>query len=144
MDADDFREVEAACGDDVETPATTPLAGFVDTLRAQTDDSLRLVVRYEDDDHDVFYVRADVNERFDEVGEESLVLEDRVQTLVLKGLGDPLEEESLDEFGSLRATFRWFDDVVVAAYPTGEWSGVVATFDGHDSPHVGGALDGLQ
>jgi hypothetical protein len=140
MDAEELRKVEETLDEEAETAATKqPLASFVETLRAQTDDSLRLVVRYEGDEQEVLYRRQDVAETLD--GD---ALDDRVQTLVLKGLGDPPEEEQLADFGSLRATLRWFDDAVVAYYPTGEWSGVVATFDGRDSPLVGGALDGLQ
>lgn len=139
MDSEVRREVEAALDEEVDNVAEeSPLGTFVETLRTQSDDSLRLVVRYDGDEHDVLYTRDDVATGPDDAG-----VDDQVKTLVLKGLSDPPAEDQLSGFGSLHATLRWFDDVVVACYPTGEWSGVVATFDRGDSPFVGAALDQL-
>jgi hypothetical protein len=62
----------------------------------------------------------------------------------VQALGDPTEEAALPDFGGLEATLRWYDDVVVASFPTGEWSGVVATLDRTDSPLVDVALEHLD
>lgn len=140
MNSEARREVEDALDEEVATAASeSPLSAFVETLRTQSDDSLRLVVRYDGDEHDVLYTRDGVRADLDDE-----TFDEQVKTLVMKGLSDPPEEQELSDFGSLHATLRWFDDVVVACYPTGEWTGVVATFDRGDSPFVGAALDQLE
>lgn len=122
-----------------EGAVDTPLGEFVSSLRSATDDSLRLVVRFSGEDHEVRYVRDDVRESH---SEESFA--ERVRTLVLKGLGDPAHDDTLEDFGDLDATVRWFDEVVVATYPYGEWSGVIAVLDRRDAPLVDVAVDHLD
>lgn len=96
----------------------------VEHIREAEDGRLRLVGRYGGDEHDVVYVREDVEAQFED-GD----LETAVETLVMKGLSDPTDEEPLHDFGSLDATVRWYDSVVVAHSPVREWSGLVFTFD---------------
>jgi hypothetical protein len=96
----------------------------VEQVREADEGSLRLVARYGGDDHEVVCLRDDIEAQFSP--EE---LEARVETLVMKGLGDPAEEGALFDFGRLDATVRWYDAVVVAHFPIREWSGLVFTFD---------------
>jgi hypothetical protein len=138
--AGDARDV----GEDLaaETDAgPAPLREFVRALRAESDGALRAIVRYdaEAERRETLFLREDLAERFD--GAERTA---RVEALAMQALGDPTEEAALPDFGELEATLRWYDDVVVASFPTGEWSGVVATLDRTDSPLVDVALANLD
>jgi len=96
----------------------------VEQVREADEGALRLVVRYGGDDHEVVYLRDDIAAQFSPDERDA-----RVETLVMKGLGDPAEEGALYDFGRLDATVRWYDAVVVAHFPLREWSGLVFTFD---------------
>lgn len=104
---------------------------LIDRLREETDASLRLAIRYTGEDIHVVFVREDIHERY-----AAPELEERVEALVMKGLGDPPREESLFDFGELDATIRWYEGVLVAHFPYREWSGLVFTFDRQESPLV--------
>ena len=104
---------------------------LVDALRDHTDASLRTAIRYSGDEWSLLFAREDIVERYSEPE-----LEDRVEALVVKGIGDPPREESLHDFGRLDAVFRWYDAVLVATFPVREWSGLVFTFDRQESPIV--------
>lgn len=104
---------------------------LIEALRESEDASLRLAVRYSGDDSTVLYVRDDIDDQF-----AAHELEQRVEALIVKGLGDPPREESLYDFGRLDATVRWYDDVIAVHFPYREWSGLVFTFDRQASPLV--------
>ena len=123
---EELAEYEGAL-DDVDSE----MRELVAALRAETDRSLRLAVQYSGEEWDLVFAREDVRERYVEAE-----LERRVETLVLKGHGDPPEEASLRDFGTLDAVMRWYDGVVVAHFPAREWSGFVFTFDREASPIV--------
>jgi len=108
-------------------------------LRDRTDAPLRLAVRFSADESDVLFVREDVRDRYTD--DE---LEARIETLVMKGLGDPPREEPLYDFGSLDATIRWYENVQVAHFPYREWSGLAFVFDRRESPMVDLAKQYLQ
>lgn len=135
--ADSPQEVEEHLEDE-GVAQTKPLSGLVDALKETTEDSLRLVVRFDGESHEVVYAPEEVRA---EHGDD---FEDHVEWLVLKGLGDPADDDSLAVYGDLEATVRWYGEVVVAVYPTGEWSGVVAVLDRRDSPLVDAALSRLD
>ena len=97
---------------------------IVDQIRDSDEGALRAVVRYRGDGHDIVYLREDIEAQFSDAERD-----ERVETLVMKGLGDPAEEGALFDFGGLDATVRWYDAVVVAHFPVREWSGLVFTFD---------------
>jgi len=97
---------------------------IVDGIRESDEGALRAAVRYGGDDHEVVYLRDDIAAQF-----SADELDERVETLVMKGLGDPAEEGALFDFGTLDATVRWYDAVVVAHFPVREWSGLLFTFD---------------
>ena len=126
MTADDF--------DGVEDPELRALLAEFDL-----GDDVRLAFRYEGESYDLVHVRDDVAVQFTD--EE---LENRVQTLMLKGLGDPPTDDSLFEFGELDATMRFYDSVVVASYPDEEWSGVVVVAERSESGAVEKTLDSLE
>ncbi|QPV61970.1 hypothetical protein I7X12_14580 [Halosimplex litoreum] len=108
---------------------------IVDQIRESDEGALRAAVRYGGDDHEVVYIREDIEAQFSEAE-----LDERVETLVMKGLGDPTEEGALFDFGGLDATVRWYDAVVVAHFPVREWSGLVFTFD-RESDSLGDIVD---
>jgi hypothetical protein len=108
---------------------------IVDQIRESDEGALRVAVRYGGDDHEVVYLREDIAAQFSDAE-----LDERVETLVMKGLGDPTEEGVLFDFGSLDATVRWYDAVVVAHFPVREWSGLVFTFD-RESDSLGDLVD---
>jgi len=110
--------------DDDLDDASDEVGAVVDHIREADEGRLRLVVRYGGDDHETVYVREDIADQFSD-----LELDERVETLVMKGLGDPAQEGALYDFGDLDATVRWYDAVVVAHFPVREWSGLVFTFD---------------
>lgn len=107
------------------------IRGFVDALREHPDASLRLAVRYSGDNWDTVFLREDVRDRYTDAE-----LDQRIETLVMKGHGDPPQEAPLSDFGTLDAVMRWYDGVVVAHFPVREWSGLVFTFDREASPVV--------
>jgi hypothetical protein len=115
------------------------LRGLVEELHESVDASLRLAFRYEGEDYDLVHVSDAVNAQYTD--DE---LRERVKTLLLKALGDPPREQALYDFGELNSTVRFFDEVVVAAFPDEEWSGVVVVFDREESPLVDTTLDYLQ
>jgi hypothetical protein len=131
--SDDLNDVEPALGDET---TDGPLADLVRALRSAAGDDVRSIVRYGADEHRLVYLREDLRDRYDEAARR-----DRVETLVMKALADPTDDAVLDDYGVLEATLRWFDEAVVAVYPTGDWSGVVVTFDRRRSPLVDVALD---
>ncbi|WP_123538679.1 hypothetical protein [Halosimplex salinum] len=109
--------------DDLED-VSEEVEAIVDHIQEGDEGRLRMAIKYGADDHETVYVRDDVADQFSEAE-----LEERVETLVMKGLGDPAHEGALFDFGNLDATVRWYDAVVVAHFPVGEWSGLVFTFD---------------
>jgi len=117
--AENLDDIESDLGD-----VSQELSAIVDQVRSGDEGTLRLVVKYSGDDHEVVHVRDDIQAQFSETE-----LDERVETLVMKGLGDPAQEGALFDFGTLDATVRWYDAVVVAHLPVREWSGLVFTFD---------------
>jgi len=97
---------------------------IVDSIRTRDRGALRAAVSYGGDEYETLYLREDIESQFSD--EE---YDERVETLVMKGLSDPAEEGALADFGGLDATVRWYDTVVVAHFPVREWSGLVFTFD---------------
>jgi hypothetical protein len=138
--AGDARDVGEDLAAETGTGAA-PLREFVRALRAESDGALRAIVRYdaEAERYETRFLREDLAERFDESERAA-----RAEALSVQALGDPTEEAALPDFGELEATMRWYADVVVATFPTGEWSGVVATLDRTDSPLVDVALEHLD
>lgn len=104
------------------------LRSLVADLRENTDASLRMVFRYEGEEYDLVYVRDDVREQFPEPH-----LQQRVETLMMKGLGDPQSQSALHDFGELSATVRWFENALVAFFPDDEWAGVIVVLDRTES-----------
>jgi hypothetical protein len=115
------------------------IRALIGALRESDDASLRMAVQYSGDDSTILFVREDINEQY-----ADHELEARVEALIVKGLGDPPREESLHDFGRLDATFRWYDEVLVAHFPYREWSGLAFTFDRRASPLVDLAHDHLR
>jgi hypothetical protein len=125
-DLEDMEDIDEAVEDVDED-----VRALIEALREEFDSSLRLAVRYTADEHDVLFVREDVDDQF-----TAAELDERVATLVMKGLGDPPEEGSLYDFGTLDATVRWYDEVMVTHFPYRDWSGLLFTFDRQDAPVV--------
>jgi len=100
---------------------------------------LRLAVRFSGDESDVLFIREDVREQYTDSE-----LEERIETIVMKGLGDPPREQPLFDFGTLDATIRWYENVQVAHFPYREWSGLAFVFDRRESPIVDLAKQHLQ
>lgn len=123
----DFDALDESELDDVDGD----VRDLIEDLRAESDASLRLAIRYTADDYEVLFAREDVADQFP--GPE---LGQRVETLVMKGLGDPPQENTLFDFGSLESTLRFYDNALVAHFPYREWSGFVFTLDRTDAPLV--------
>jgi hypothetical protein len=136
--SDSLRDVEADIREDVGDDETEPLREFVRALRTESDDALRLVVRYQGDEHEILYVRDDVREA---LGDS---LEEQAQAFALRSIGDPPRETEIEGLGTLEATLRWYEGALVATFPYREWSGVVAAFDRETSALVDAALDELH
>lgn len=136
---DSFDQVQKDIEQEVGEDSSGPLREFIHALRSESDESLRFVVRFSGDEHKVVYLRDDVAEQYTD--EE---FQEHVQSLMLKSLGDPVNDDALADFGDLDATVRWFEEVVVATFPYREWSGVVAVLDRRESPLVDAAVDFLD
>ncbi|MBX0302339.1 hypothetical protein [Haloarcula salinisoli] len=118
-DIDDLETI------DEETPSMPAEArDLVEAIRDDTADTLQLAVRYSGEGYDIVYLREDIDEQFSDPE-----LEEQVETLMLKGHGDPPQEGALFNFGSLNATMRFYDESLVVHFPTGEWTGLVFVLD---------------
>ena len=104
---------------------------LIEDLRRETDASLRLAIRYTADDYEVLFARDDVAEAF-----SAPELETRVETLVMKGLGDPATESTLFDLGTLDSTLRFYENALIAHFPYREWSGFVFVLDRSNAPLV--------
>jgi len=104
--------------------------------RTITPDGLRLVLRYDGDEHEVVYVRDDVTEMYSP--EE---LEEKVKQLIVEGLGDPPTQEQFRLFGEMTAVVRQFEQAVVLHFPVNEFSGVAVTFDSEVAPSLDTLVD---
>jgi hypothetical protein len=124
---DELEAIDESELDDVDGE----VRGLIEDLREETDASLRLAIRYTADDYEVLFAREDVAEQFP--GPE---LEERVETLVMKGLGDPPTENALFDFGSLDATVRFYENAHVVHFPYREWSGFVFVLERQAAPLV--------
>lgn len=123
----------------IEAVEDGSLRGLVAEIHENVDASLRLAFRYEGEEYDLVDVSDAVDAQYTDAE-----LEERVKTLLMKALGDPPREQSLYDFGELNSTVRFFDEVIVAAFPDEEWSGVVVVFDREQSPLVDTTLDYLD
>ncbi|MFC7137050.1 hypothetical protein ACFQRB_12450 [Halobaculum litoreum] len=108
----------------------TEIRDLIESVREDVE-TLRTAVRYEGQAIEPLFVRDDVREQF-----PPAELRQRMEELVLKGLGDPQRDAPLHDYGTLDATIRWYDEVLVASFPTGEWSGILFVFDREASPLV--------
>ncbi len=136
--SDPLRDVEADIRENVGDDETEPLREFVRALRTESDDSLRLVVRYQGDEHEVLYVRDDVRDALDDS------LEEQARAFALRAIGDPPRETEIEGLETLEATLRWYEGALVATFPYREWSGVVAVFDREASSLVDAAIEELH
>jgi len=125
--SDDLAEIDEEDLDDIDDD----VRALIDDLRAESDAALRSAIRYTADDYDVLFLREDVDAAL-----STAEREERAETLVMKGLGDPPQEGALFDFGTLDATMRFYDNVLVAHFPYREWSGIVFTFDRTEAPLV--------
>jgi hypothetical protein len=123
----DLEEIDESELDDVNDDVQ-PL---IEDLRRETDASLRLAIRYTADDYEVLFARKDVAEAF-----SPPELETRVETLVMKGLGDPATDTALFDLGTLDATVRFYENALIAHFPYREWSGFVFVLDREAAPMV--------
>ncbi|RDZ66288.1 hypothetical protein C5B90_08065 [Haloferax sp. Atlit-12N] len=126
-----LSDVEADLADDFGEEGDTPIRQFVRSLHDLDEADVRAVGQYDGEAFELLYLREDIEEAL-----EPDARTERVKTLVLKALGEPVNEPELDGYGDLNAVIRWFDEVVVAIYPHDEWSGAIATFDRANSPLV--------
>ena len=115
------------------------LGDLVGELREESEAAVRMLFHYDGETTDARFVREDVRELYP--GEQ---LDDRMQTLMMKGLGDPPNQESLHDYGSLEATVRWYEAVVVAYFPDDEWSGVIVVLERDGGTFVDSVLEHLD
>jgi hypothetical protein len=104
---------------------------LVERYQELAPESLRLVVWYDGDDHDLVHVRDDVRGAYSP--EE---LEEKVKQLVIEGISDPPSQEQFRLFGEMSVVIRRFDLAVVLHFPLDEFSGVAVTFDRETVPSL--------
>ncbi|RDZ36540.1 MULTISPECIES: hypothetical protein [unclassified Haloferax] len=134
-----LSDVEADLAEDFGEEGDSPLRQFVRSLHDLDEAEVRAVGQYDGEAFELLYLRGDIDEAL-----EPDARTERVKTLVMKALGEPVNEPELDDYGELNAVIRWFDEVVVAIYPHDEWSGAIATFDRANSPLVDLAVTHLS
>lgn len=125
--------------DDALADVEAPVRDLIDDLREEMDGSLRSAIKYTADDYELLFLREDVADVLS--GPER---SERAETLVMKGLSDPPQEGALFDFGTLDATVRIYQNVLVAHFPYREWSGVAFTFDREEAPLVDFVTDHLD
>jgi hypothetical protein len=109
---------------------------LAERYRTLTPDTLRLVVWYGGDEHDVIHVRDDVVEMYSP-GE----FEEKVKQLVVEGISDPPIQESFRLFGSMGVAVRRFERAVVLHFPIDEFSGIAVTLDRDGAPSLDTLVD---
>lgn len=126
----------------VEAVRRPGVRSLVEALRAgeatTPADAVRLIFRYEGEDCDVVHVRDDVDEAYSDAE-----LERRIETLTMKGLGDPPRQGALHDLGELHATVRWFEEAVCVYAPDDDWAGVMVVLDRTDASAVDSVLEHL-
>jgi len=111
------EEVMDEVGDD-------DLRDLVGALHEESEAEVRMLFHYDGEETVARFVREDVRELYP--GEQ---LDDRMHTLMMKGLGDPPNQNKLHDYGDLEATVRLYEEVVVAYFPDDEWSGVIVVLE---------------
>ncbi|SFR31946.1 hypothetical protein [Halogeometricum limi] len=138
---EDLPDVEQELREDIEAKGARPgdaLDAFVRQLRATNDEAVRGIGWYDAGSCDILYLREEIQRQFTEAENR-----ERIKSFAMKGLSDPRSDDTLEDFGELDATVRWYENAIVAIYPLSEWSGVVATFDRRASPLVDAAMEHL-
>jgi hypothetical protein len=126
------EEVMDEVGDD-------DLRDLVGALHEESEAEVRMLFHYDGEATDARFVRDDVRELYP--GEQ---LDDRMHTLMMKGLGDPPNQGALHDYGDLEATVRLYEEVVVAYFPDDEWSGVIVVLERDRETFVDGILEKLD
>lgn len=91
-------------------------------LQGEVDDALRVIATYSRDGYDPHYVRADVEARVAERGD------DIHDDLVLQGIGRE-GLESLFDAGSLHCSVHRFDEVTVFHFVDEDYTGLFVSLD---------------
>ena len=107
---------------DMATRMATRLQHF---FKQRTDGNLRSVVKYEQDSHDIVYLRGDVAERYTATEIESAVDGSR-----LDSLSSPIYENTFSEdHGELTCLVQCFEEVVEMNYVLEDGVGAAVALD---------------
>ncbi len=131
--------MEETAAEVMDEVGSDDLRGIVGTLREESEANVRMLFHYDGEETDAAFVQDDVRELYP--GDQ---LDDRMHTLMLKGLGDPPNQDALHDYGTLAATVRWYDEVVVAYFPDDEWSGVIVVLERQGSSFVDDVLEAMD
>ncbi|MDS0296176.1 hypothetical protein [Halogeometricum luteum] len=138
---DDLADVEQELRADIEEEGGRPgkaLEAFVEELREENDESVRGIGFYDHEGVEILYLREEI--RAELTDEE---IDERLKTFAMIGLAESPSDSTLEDYGHLDATLRWYDNAIVAVYPLTEWSGVIATFERRASPLIDAAMTHL-
>lgn len=138
---DDLADVEQELREDIEDEGGRPgkpLEAFVEELRQENDNSVRGIGFYDHEGVEILYLREEIRAKLTD--EE---IDERLKRFAMIGLAESPIDETLEEYGSLDATLRWYENAIVAVYPLTEWSGVIATFERRASPLIDAAMTHL-
>lgn len=112
---------------------TIALQPFVQFLRQEVGEHLRLAVEYDSGSYEVLYVRDDVGEEFPDQRDEI------VRDLLLEGVAEPRQED-LYSLGSIAGTVRVFEDGVTLHFTRGLHGGVLVSLDHEADPQIASFL----
>ncbi|WP_115865694.1 DUF7522 family protein [Halorussus litoreus] len=129
-----------------ETPSEprtgTPAEALTEFLREYVGDHLRSVIRYDEDDSEVLFVRDDVADEYTDDDVVQVVRDVRLEAV------EKPHQESLYAHGQLNATVRCFDDAVEMHFAHDETSGIAVALDGEvfaiHNTFLGQCMDAME
>ncbi|WP_266076459.1 DUF7522 family protein [Haladaptatus caseinilyticus] len=105
------------------TGTATESKELVSFLQDRVGDHLRSVLYYDDDTHELLYIRDDVADAYDERARVDVLRDMRLEAI------EKAHQEDLYIHGSLDCTIRCFDDAVEMHFIHGEARGTAVALD---------------
>ncbi|MGM0399359.1 MAG: hypothetical protein ACQEQY_10255 [Halobacteriota archaeon] len=100
-----------------------PCSRLLTWLQREHGDDLRVLLRYEEEEHEWLYRRDDVKAQYDERSfDESVDTYREIEPLVR-------EQSDILDGGALRATINVYDDIVLIQFPMAIGEGVVVSLE---------------
>lgn len=111
---------------------------FVEKLKQEIGERLRVVATYDEESYQAFYIREDIDEMY--TGEER---EEIYRERILEGISKEYRE-GLYRVGELNSVVEVFDESVIFHFPKDDNTGVHISVDSDMDLHVMGIIEAVQ